>query len=138
MGACALIRKAMEKTVRINGKDVVMRYCAATETGYEQISGKSSDIFSPHRMGDGIEPSKAALEDYLKLAISAIVAAYSRKGEEAPVTGDYIIYDATPKEINDLIMTVVALRNEWYKVPDVVLQEDKKEEAEGEEQPKNA
>ena len=36
-----------EKTIQICGKDVQMRYCAAAETGYERLSGQSSDIFVP-------------------------------------------------------------------------------------------
>ena len=38
---------ATEKNIQICGKQVTMRYCAATETGYEKISGKSSAIFVP-------------------------------------------------------------------------------------------
>ena len=38
---------ATEKNIQICGKQVTMRYCAATETGYEKIAGKSSAIFVP-------------------------------------------------------------------------------------------
>ena len=36
-----------EKSIKICGKKVKMRYCAATETGYEQLSGKSVATFIP-------------------------------------------------------------------------------------------
>lgn len=126
-----------EKSIQICGKTVLMRYCAATETGYEKISGKSSAIFVPDIEKDeegkiiNIKP-KAMTEDFIILAVAAIIAAYQRKGEDAPITADYIIYEANPSEVEELIKTIVKLRNEWYKIPDVVKVEDNKTEEEKE------
>lgn len=124
-----------EKSIQICGKTVLMRYCAATETGYEKISGKSSAIFVPDIEKDeegkiiNIKP-KAMTEDFIILAVAAIIAAYQRKGEDAPITADDIIYEANPSEVEELIKTIVKLRNEWYKIPDVVKEEDNKTEEE--------
>ncbi len=132
-----------EKTIQICGKTVVMRYCAATETGYEKISGRSSTIFVPDIEKDekgkiiNIKP-KAMTEDFIILAVAAIIAAYQRKGEDAPITADDIIYEANPSEVEELIKTVIKLRNEWYKIPDVVKVEDNKTEEEKEEAKKEA
>lgn len=132
-----------EKTIQICGKMVVMRYCAATETGYEKISGRSSTIFVPDIEKDeeghitNIKP-KAMTEDFIILAVAAIIAAYQRKGEYAPITADDIIYEANPSEVEELIKTVIKLRNEWYKIPDVVKVEDNKTEEEKEEAKKEA
>lgn len=126
-----------EKSIQICGKTVLMRYCAATETGYEKISGKSSAIFVPDIEKDeegkiiNIKP-KAMTEDFIILAVAAIIAAYQRKGEDAPITADDIIYEANPSEVEELIKTIVKLRNEWYKIPDVVKVEDNKTEEEKE------
>lgn len=126
-----------EKNIQICGKQVTMRYCAATETGYEKISGKSSAIFVPDIEKDeegkiiNIKP-KAMTEDFIILAVAAIIAAYQRKGENAPITADDIIYEANPSEVEELIKTIVKLRNEWYKIPDVVKVEDNKTEEEKE------
>lgn len=116
-----------EKTITLCGKEVRMRYCAAAETGYETLTGNPSTVFSPiieERDAEGkptkLTPPSASTDDYLKLAISAIVAAYSRNNEEPPITAEEIFYDATPKEVTDLITTVIKLRNQWYAVPDVV------------------
>lgn len=116
-----------EKTITICGKEVKMRYCAAAETGYEALTGKPSTVFSPivEEYGEDGKPTKvkppvATTDDYLKLAIAAIVAAYARKDEEAPITAEEILYDATPKEITELLTCVVTLRNQWYSIPDVV------------------
>lgn len=117
-----VIRDGEEKEV-----DVRMRYCAAAEQGFETLSGKRMDVFSRTPTAfdaDGnateYEQSKATTQDYLTLAVAAIIAAYARSNEEPPVTSEDIIYDASPQTITELITTVVTLRILWYKVPDVV------------------
>ena len=116
-----------EKTITILGKEVKMRYCAAAETGYEALAGKPSTVFMPiieGRDADGkptkVSPAPATTDDYLKLALAAIIAAYARNNEESPVTAEEILYDATPQEINELLLSVAKLRNNWYNIPDVV------------------
>lgn len=117
-----VIRDGEEKEV-----DVRMRYCAAAEQGFETLSGKRMDVFSPTPTAwdaDG-NPTKfdnpvATTQDYLTLAVAAIVAAYARNNEESPVTSEDIIYDASPATITEIITTVVTLRIQWYEVPDVV------------------
>lgn len=116
-----------EKTITICGKQVRMRYCAAAETGYESLSGNKIDVFlpTPIKWDDEGNPTdyipQAAKEnDYLTLGIAAIVAAYARKNQEPPITGEDIIYDATSKEVAELITTVAMLRAEWYNVPAVI------------------
>ena len=126
-----------EKTIILNveGKEipVSMRYCLATETGFERMTGKSSSVFSPkvERNGDEIkiiEPPKATFEDYIALAMAGIIAAYSRKKEAEPVSMEQILYDIQPQSAELLIKTINELRNEWYKVPEVVASEEQPEE----------
>ena len=80
-----------------------MRYCAATETGFESLSGRKIDVFTstPTEWDtDGnptkLDPPTATTQDYLTLAVAAIVAAYARNNEEPPVKSEDILYDATP------------------------------------------
>lgn len=105
-----------------------MLYCAATETGYESISGQSCEIFIPEISKDkkGKEQirMRATTRDYIQLAVAAVIAAYTRKGEDAPVTADDILYNATSQEVTKLITTVIELRNAWYQVPSVIKPED--------------
>lgn len=127
-----------EKTINICGKEVSIRYCAATETGFEQLSGKSSDIFTPkpERDSDGNIVGYAPLanmDDYIKLSIAAIIAAYSAKGEDAPVTAEDVMYNASSKDISGMLTAVIQLRNQWYDIPSVV-----KPETEETSEPKNA
>ena len=131
-----------EKTITICGKDVKIRYCAATETGFEQMSGRGIEVFSPtfgkDKEGNTIikEKPEAVMDDYLKLGASAIVAAYLKDGKEPPISADEILFEASPQDISTLITEVVNLRNEWYVIPNVVKPE--MEEKEGEDEGKNA
>lgn len=110
-------------------------YCAATETGYEELSGKSSDVFTPtvtKRDKDGtpveIEPAKAGLGDYLKLAIAGVIAAYEADGKEMPLNPKDIMYKASSQEIQELVLTINQLRMDWYQVPNTVKTEQEKDE----------
>lgn len=124
-----------EKTITICGKEVKLRYCAATETGFEQLAGKS--------IGDIDFNSQ---EDLLRLSIAAIIAAYQRDGQEAPIESKDILFDAKPAEIIELFKAVFELRASWYNVPLVLEESIKAEQAEvpsdssevKEEKPKNA
>lgn len=132
-----------EKKIKIDGKDVSMIYCAATENGFESMSGKSINVFVPEFGKDEngktvvVAPAKAILGDFVTLAIAGIIAAYTWKGEEMPLTAEYILYSATPFERNDLITSIVELRQEWYAIPEVV-EETIKKESESSEEVKNA
>ena len=132
------------KTITICGKDVEMLYCAATETGYESISGQSCEIFIPEinkdKKGKEQIRMRATTRDYIQLAVAAVIAAYTRKGEDAPVTADDILYNATSQEVTKLITTVIELRNAWYQVPSVIKPEDniQKDQKEEEGQQKNS
>ena len=130
------------ETITLCGKDVNIMYCAATETGYEIVAGKSSQVFLPtvlERDENGkvtkAEPPAATLDDYIKLALAGIVAAYDSEDKKPPVTSKDILYKATSEEITNLVGTIGKLRVAWYNVPDVI-KPDKQQE-EGGEQPKN-
>ena len=132
------------ETITLCGKKVKIMYCAATETGYEIMAEKSSQVFLPtilERDENGkvtkAEPPAATLDDYIKLALAGIVAAYESEGEnkKPPVTSKDILYHATSEEVTNLVATIGKLRKEWYNVPDVV--ELDKQQSDGGEQPKN-
>lgn len=102
-----------------------MRYCAATETGYETMSGRSATIFMPTTTKDdkgniiNIEVT-AETEDYIKLALAAILAAYTCDKKDTPITSEEIMYNASSKDVILLIKTVTELRNEWYDIPSII------------------
>lgn len=120
-----------EKTITICGQEVMMRYCAATETGYEALSGKPTDIFVPQvleRDAEGkptkVQTPQATADDYLKLAVAAMTSAYACRHEDVPINVEQIMYEAGPEEITLIITTIIDLRNMWYQVPSIVPKED--------------
>ena len=137
------IRTMTEKEITICGKKLKIRYCAATETGYEQLSGRSVAVFFPtlgkNEKGEVIikEPSKATTYDFLMLAISGIAAAYSRHDEEPPLSSEDILYDASSEDTALLLNTVVELRNAWHNVPKVVAEAEQAPAKDKEDEPKN-
>ena len=98
-----------ERTIHILDRDVRLRYCAATENGFEQLRKKSIYQIDFH-----------SNEDMIALSLAAIIAAYARSEEEAPINSDDLLYDAAPQDIITLMTATLELRNEWYNVPKVV------------------
>lgn len=135
-----------EKKITICGKEVKLIYCAATEKGFEEISGKNIAVFSPtigkDKKGELIitAPAEALTSDYITLAVAGIVAAYTKDDQEPPLDSKAILYEATSDEIRTLLETIIELRNEFYKIPAVVEEQLKKEAdaADEEQTPKNA
>ena len=116
-----------------------MMYCTASETGYENMTGKSVEVFMVRTIYDedgkqtGFEPPLATLSDYITLAMASIVAAYAAKDQEPPINSNYVLFEATAEEAKLLVDTVAELRAEWYHVPDVV----KTDKQDKDEKPKN-
>jgi hypothetical protein len=126
-----------EKTITICGKQVKMRYCAATEIGYEKLSDKSSAIFVPEVIKDEngtITDVKqnATLSDFVQLAIAGIIAAYDSENDDAPVTSKQILNEAAGIEVSKMVTTIVELRNDWYSVPNVAANDYVEEQEEKE------
>ncbi len=134
------------KKITICGKEVELFYCAATENGYERISGgKTIGVFLPTFKSDGDgnqvidKLPEATNEDYMLLAIAGIVAADTYHKREAVINSEDILYNATPTERRLLVETIVELRNEWYEVPKIIAEITRNEnaQAKADEQPKN-
>ena len=115
-----------EKTIQICGRDVTLRYCAATETGFEQLASKSITVFKPNVIKDAegnvteVQPGPVTSQDYLMLATAAIIAAADYRDQEQPISVKEILYDTTPEEIKQLVDAVVDLSAKWYKISPVV------------------
>lgn len=126
-----------EKTINICGKEVGMIYCAATENGFEILSGRSINVFVPEFGKDEqdndiiTKPAEATIGDYMTLALAGIIAYYTKAKQDTPITSEDIMYDAKPTERNLLVSTVIELRSQWYGIPSVVAEELKAEQQEG-------
>ena len=120
------------KEITLCGQQVKLIYCAASENGFEDLSGKSIN---------DLDFTKS--KDIMNLSLACIVAAYTAEDKEPPVKSEDILYRATSKELTDLYRTVINLRAEWYNVPAIVAEQMNKEaesmtDAEKDEAAKNA
>lgn len=124
-----------ERTITLNGQQVQMIYCTATENGYEKLADNSIAVFFPtfgkDKKGRDIitEPASAKTGDYITLAMAAIVAAYAKADKEPPIDGKYILYEANPQERAELLTAIREMQAEWYNVPKVVADTLKSEAA---------
>lgn len=100
-----------EKKIIICGKEVRMLYCAATETGFERLAGKSMGAIDFNSQ-----------DDLIRLSVSAIIAAYHHDGEESPIDSKDILYEAKPSEIVEMFKAIFELRAAWYDIPSVLEQ----------------
>ena len=115
-----------QKKIEICGCEVELFYSAATENGFERLSGKLIDVFLPILAKNdegktviaGMPP--ATNEDYMMLALAGIAAADSFNEREPVITSKDILYKATPAERTLLVDTIMELRNEWYEIPKIV------------------
>ena len=139
------------KTIQITRKneageieqtEVKLLYCAASETGFQSMSGETMDVFSPefekNEDGKYVVKSlpKATDMNYIQLAMACIIAAYECDGEEPPIKSEDLLYHASREEVQNLVTTVLQMRNEWMEVPSTIKPE--MEEREGKGKRKNA
>ena len=72
-------------------------------------------VHQAHGAGDG------GADDILaRLAVAAVIAAYSSSDAKPPISVDDVLFEATPQDVSALVEAVIELRKEWYQVPAVV------------------
>ena len=126
----------------IEQTEVKLLYCAASETGFQSLSGKTMEVFNPelekNEEGKWIVKAlpKATDENYIQLALACIVAAYECDEEKSPIESKDLLYHASREEVQNLVTTVLQMRNDWLQVPSTIKPE--MEEREGKGKRKNA
>ena len=110
-----------------------MLYCAAAESGYQILSGKTMDVFVPEfeQQEDGTYIVKQAAPatdmDYLQLSMATISAAYEADNQESPITANDILYHCTREQVIKLVSIVMELYREWLAIPSTMERETKDE-----------
>ncbi len=126
----------------IGQTEVKLLYCAASETGFQTLSGVTMEVFAPelekNEEGKWIMKAlpKATDMNYIQLSLACIIAAYECDGEEPPIKSEDLLYHASREEVQNLVTTVLQMRNEWLQVPNTIKPE--MEEREGKGKGKNA
>lgn len=117
--------------------EVKMLYCAAAESGYQILSGKTMEVFIPEmkQQEDGTyivaKQATATDMDYMQLSMAAINAAYEADNQETPITANDIMYHCTREQVINLVGVVMELYREWLKIPSTLGKEMKDEEGKG-------
>jgi hypothetical protein len=108
-------------TKNVDGEDkkveVHLLYCNATETGFEQLTGKNIST-----LGEGTQ------DDWTKLCLAAIVAWYEYNEETMPITSRDLLFSVRSDELLTLFKAVAEARQEWYGVP-AIMKKDGEDEA---------
>lgn len=124
----------------IEQTEVKLLYCAASETGFQTLSGVTMEVFNPelekNEEGKYVIKAlpKATDMNYIQLAMACIIAAYECDGEEPPIKSEDLLYHASREEVQSLVTTVLQMRNDWIQVPSTI----KPEMEEGKGKRKNA
>lgn len=114
--------------IKIASKTVTLAYCYATEIGYEVSSGEKIEDF----MKEAAEALKKNKLPNIRKCIWLITAAaesYAKsQGIKDGVLEDIdLLYVTTPQEMATALVTVIALRGDFYYLPAEDAAEAKKE-----------
>ena len=116
-------KEFMEKKVTIKGEEITIKFNMAVECAYEQITSR------PFNLQDFKEK---------KLLVTLFFSTILANNPDTGITLDYLLKDATFDEIRSLDSAVSETMTDWLHIPSVIPQENqKKDEQDGEEQPKN-
>ena len=110
--------------VTISNEEIDIQFNMAVEIAYEEVAGEPFNIESLSKM-----------KNTMALCMAAIVAA----NPDTSITMEYLLKNASVKEIGELKNAVTETMMEWLQIPKVIADAEAKEEQPdvNEEQPKN-
>lgn len=105
------------KTITIQGKDVTLGYCHATEIGYKLLSDEDVADFVAHVIECFENKKEPDKQKTIYLIIAALKAYSEWKDVPAGITDRDLLYEANPIETGTALGTILNLRSEFYHVP---------------------
>ena len=111
----------IKETITIAGIDVTLGYCFATELNYrnladEEIANYFKEAFACIQEGKDPDTDKS-----IRLVLASVISYYDSQSEGKttyPINERTLIYDTAPDELMKAVITIVNLRNNFYKVPE--------------------
>lgn len=111
----------IKETIKIAGIDVTLGYCFATELNYrnladEEIADYFKKAFACIQEGKDPDTDKS-----IRLVLASVISYYDSQSENKatyPINERTLIYDTAPDELMKAVITIVNLRNKFYKVPE--------------------
>lgn len=95
-----------KEKITINGQEVGVAYCYATEIAFYKYTGVCVDEF------DTKNP-----EHHIYIILAAIMAYNGAEGLDTTIRDTDLMYNARPAEIIEALRVIFEIRNEWYAVP---------------------
>lgn len=121
----------IKETTKIAGIDVTLGYCFATELNYrnladEEIANYFKEAFACIQEGKDPDTDKS-----IRLVLASVISYYDSIHTDSgkatyPIDERTLIYDTAPDELMKAVITIVNLRNKFYKVPEGEPKEEKK------------
>lgn len=106
--------------IQIAGKEVNLAYCFATEINFKLLADTEINGFIVE-VAEAITATPQRLPDIRKsifLIIASAQSYYNAQGEEMKIIDKDLLFKAKPIELGTAIGTILALRNEFYTIPD--------------------
>ena len=105
------------KTITIQGKDVTLGYCNATEIGYKLLTREDVYVYFTEAIKAIQEERMPDIQKTIYMIIAAIKAYSEYTGEAAAITDRELMYEADQIEIGLALGTILQLRSEFYHLP---------------------
>ena len=109
----------IKKEITICGKPVTLAYCYATEIAYKDLSGEDIATIIQETIAC-VDAKPARMPDAKRsiyLVLSAVMAYYQSKDEDAPIKDTDLMNDTTPLELGIALGTIINLWAKFYNIP---------------------
>ena len=111
------------KTITINGKEVTLCYCYATEINFANYTnGENASVFIQETakkidaLTKGDATAQPDIEKCIYLVLAAAIAYYRSKGEECPIKDEDLLFSDDPTELYTALAQIVLLYGSFYKL----------------------
>ena len=122
-GRLIISRNMETKTITINGKEVTLCYCYATEINFAKLTdGENASVFIQETakkldaLSKGDATAQPDIEKCIYLVLAAAIAYYRSKGEECPIKDEDLLFSNSPSELYEAVGAVFLLYGSFYKL----------------------
>ena len=110
------------KDVTIAGKTITIAYNFATELAYKNLADEDiSEYFKAAYAAITSDPPRDPDTDKsIRLVFASEMSYYdslTENNDRYPVSIRNLMYDTQPDELTKAVLTIVGMRNEFYKIP---------------------
>ena len=109
----------IHEEITLAGKPVTLGYCYATEIAYKDLSGEDIAAIIQETIAC-VNAQPARMPDAKRsiyLVLSAVMAYYQSKDEDAPIKDTDLMNDTTPLELGTALGTIITMWSKFYHTP---------------------